>query len=107
MPLPEESIICHGSALLIDFDSDDHDAKTYRSPPFREVHSSDLELDDHSPLPLPVPPRSYHQDDDYDSVTGRKQDNCFSAAVGAMFVSHDSEFKMDLENFELQLPLSF
>lgn len=58
---------------LIDFDTDVLDAHTYRSPPFREVHSSDLEPDDdHSPPPLPVPPRSYHQDDDFggDSVTG-------------------------------------
>jgi hypothetical protein len=62
-PLPEEE---RRDDRLIDFDSDVHDVHTYRSPPFREVHSSDLEQD-----PLPVLPRSYHKDDDdYDSVTG-------------------------------------
>jgi hypothetical protein len=45
-------------------DHDDDDGHTYRSQPFREVHPSDLEPDnDHSPPPLPVPPRSYHHDD--------------------------------------------
>lgn len=85
-PLPEEERI---SAMyddrLIDFDTptppqqpinlDPHDEEddilshTYRSPPFREVHLSDLEPDDDSPPPLPVPPRSYQQET-YDDQLG-------------------------------------
>ena len=91
-PLPEEERISSASVMdddrLIDFDtptpppqqpihldpSDLHDddedgilTHTYRSPPFREVRPSDLEPDgDHSPPPLPVPPRSYHQEETYD-----------------------------------------
>jgi hypothetical protein len=94
-PLPEEERVSSTSMVdddrLIDFDTPtpppqqpihldlediDHDEEdgvlthTYRSPPFREVHLSDLE-----DPPLPVPPRAYHHQeetlDDYgaDSVT--------------------------------------
>lgn len=96
-PLPEEEHPSQPVVLddrLIDFDTptpppqrpihlpstldidplfeDDILVQTYRSPPFREAHLPDIESDhqDHSPPPLPVPPRGtgYQQeevDDDH------------------------------------------
>ena len=63
-PTPPQHPLLLDSSNLLD-DEDDILTHTYRSPPFREVHLSDLEQDsDHSP-PLPVPPRSYHHQESY------------------------------------------
>ena len=103
-PLPEEERINSASAMppvdddrLIDFDTptppqqpihldtsnlhDDEDdilTHTYRSPPFREVHLSDLS--DHSPPPLPVPPRSFHQQETYDDQPSYGGDSASSSS---------------------------
>lgn len=100
-PLPEEERIKAANAMapvdddrLIDFDTptppqhpihlDLHDEEddilthTYRSPPFREVRLSDLS--DHSPPPLPVPPRSYHQQENYDDQPSYGGDSASSSS---------------------------
>jgi hypothetical protein len=59
---PQQPIHLHPANLHEE--ADDILTHTYRSPPFREVHLSNHS--DHSPPPLPVPPRSYHQQEIYD-----------------------------------------
>lgn len=72
---------------LLDIDPsnlhDDEDGiltHTYRSPPFREVHLSDLS--DHSPPPLPVPPRAYQQEETYDDQPSYSGDSAINSSGG-------------------------
>ena len=68
-PTPPQHPIHLEPSNIHDEEDDDILSHTYRSPPFREVHLSDLEPDDDSPPPLPVPPRSYQQET-YDDQLG-------------------------------------
>ena len=77
-PTPPQQPIHLDSMLDID-PSNLHDEEdgilshTYRSPPFREVHLSDLS--DHSPPPLPVPPRTHQQEETYDDQPSYRGDS--------------------------------
>ena len=75
---PQHPINLDPSSL--NHDEDDILSHTYRSPPFREVHLSDLDPDNDSPPPLPVPPRSYQQQETYDDQLGYDGDSTTSSS---------------------------
>lgn len=79
-PTPPQHPIHLDPTLVTDHDEDDGLlTHTYRSPPFREVHLSDLEPDnDHSPPPLPVPPRTHQQEETYDDQSNDSVTNSSS-----------------------------
>lgn len=86
-PTPPQHPIHLDSTLDIDpYDEEDGIlTHTYRSPPsgFREVHLSDLEPDnDHSPPPLPVPPRAYQQEETYDDQPSYGGDSATNSSGG-------------------------
>ena len=66
--LPPAETTLDINPLKLEDEDDDILTHTYRSPPFREAHLPDLEPDkDHSPPPLPIPPRgpAYQQEEVY------------------------------------------
>ena len=80
-PTPPPQQPNHLDPSYLHDDEDSILAHTYRSPPFREVRLSDLEPDnDHSPPPLPVPPRSYHQQEAYDDQPGYGGDSATNSS---------------------------